>query len=85
MGKIYHIGIHYFQVTSFDYGAGVNYFLKDDFAVRCDIRNIQYRYESTLMTNLEFSFGATLQFGAIAPDFAGHFFRHPANIHRGGV
>jgi OOP family OmpA-OmpF porin len=52
---------------AFDYGAGAKYFITDDFALRGDVRHILYRYSSTSFSNVEFTLGAYIQFGAVAP------------------
>jgi OOP family OmpA-OmpF porin len=52
---------------AFDYGAGVKYFLNDDFAIRGDVRHILYKYDASSMSNIEFTLGAYIQFGADMP------------------
>lgn len=52
---------------AFDYGAGVKYFLADNFALRGDVRHILYKFDSRTNDNVEFTLGAYVQFGAIAP------------------
>jgi len=52
---------------TFDYGAGIKYFLTDDLAVRGDVRHLLYKYDSNTFNNLEFTLGAYFQFGATAP------------------
>ncbi len=52
---------------TFDYGAGVKYFLTEDLAVRGDVRHLLYKYDSNTFHNLEFTLGAYFQFGAAAP------------------
>ena len=52
---------------AFDYGVGAKYFLKDDFALRADVRHILYGYNSGTYNDLEFTLGGYIQFGASAP------------------
>ncbi len=52
---------------AFDYGVGAKLFLKDDFAVRGDVRHILYGYNSGTYNDLEFTLGAYFQFGVAEP------------------
>lgn len=52
---------------AFDYGAGLKYFLTDNFALRGDVRHILYNFESKTINNVEYSVGAYIPFGGTAP------------------
>jgi OOP family OmpA-OmpF porin len=52
---------------AFDYGAGVKYFISDNFALRGDVRHILYRYDSTTFSNFEYTLGAYIPFGGVKP------------------
>jgi OOP family OmpA-OmpF porin len=56
---------------AFDFGAGVKYFLNDNFALRADIRGIFYKLEypfgNYTNSNLEYTVGAYFPFGGIKP------------------
>lgn len=52
---------------AFDYGAGLKYFLNDNFALRADVRHIIYRFDNTTFNNLEYTLGAYIPFGGVAP------------------
>ncbi len=52
---------------AFDYGVGAKYFLADNFALRGDIRQILYSFNSNHYNNFEYTLGAYFQFGAAAP------------------
>ncbi|MEI6207401.1 MAG: OmpA family protein [Desulfuromonadales bacterium] len=53
---------------SFDYGAGIKYFLTDAFALRGDIRHIIYADNTTpTYSNLEYTLGALIPFGGVKP------------------
>ena len=52
---------------AFDYGAGVKYYVKDDIAIRGEVRHILYRYDANSVTNLEYSLGVTFQFSRVIP------------------
>jgi len=47
---------------SFDYGAGIKYFLTDKIAVRGDVRHLLYSHGNTLNT-IEYSFGLLIPLG----------------------
>ncbi len=55
------------NVGAFDYGVGAKYFLAEDFAIRGDIRQIIYRFNQKSFENIEYTIGAYVQFGAVAP------------------
>jgi OOP family OmpA-OmpF porin len=53
---------------AFDYGAGVKWFLNDNFALRGDIRHIIYKSggnNSTTDNNVEYTIGAYIPFGGV--------------------
>ncbi len=52
---------------AFDYGIGAKYFLNDDFAIRGDVRHILYKFNPGQYNNVEFTLGAYIPFGAVAP------------------
>ncbi|KAA0889137.1 OmpA family protein [Oryzomonas rubra] len=52
---------------AFDYGAGLKYFLTDNFALRGDVRHILYNFESKTINNVEYTVGAYIPFGGTAP------------------
>lgn len=52
---------------AFDYGAGLKYFMNDNFALRADVRHIMYKIDSTNMNNLEYTLGAYIPFGGVTP------------------
>ncbi|QEM70110.1 outer membrane beta-barrel domain-containing protein [Geobacter sp. FeAm09] len=55
---------------AFDYGAGLKYFLTDNFALRGDVRHIIYKsggVNSTTDNNVEYTVGAYIPFGGTAP------------------
>jgi OOP family OmpA-OmpF porin len=52
---------------AFDYGVGAKYFLKDNFALRGDIRHIIYHMDGRSNNNLEYTLGAYIPFGGVAP------------------
>lgn len=52
---------------AFDYGAGIKYFLADNFALRADVRHIIYKFDATTFNNLEYTVGAYIPFGGSAP------------------
>ena len=52
---------------AFDYGVGAKFFLKDDLAIRGDVRHIHYGYNSGTYNDMEFTLGAYFQFGEAAP------------------
>ena len=51
---------------SFDYGAGLKYFINNDFALRADVRGINYKYEK-FYTNVEYTLGFYIPFNASKP------------------
>ena len=51
---------------AFDYGAGVKYFLMDNFALRGDVRHLIYRHNQTQQA-VEYTVGAYIPFGGAAP------------------
>ncbi len=50
-----------------DYGVGANYFLTDRIALRVDLRHIMYNFSETVTHNLEYTVGAYIPFGGVAP------------------
>lgn len=50
-----------------DYGIGAKYFVTDNFALRADVRHIIYRFDKTNFNNLEYTLGAYIPFGGVAP------------------
>jgi len=55
---------------AFDYGAGLKWFLTDNFALRGDVRHIIYKsggVNDTTFNNVEYTIGAYLPFGGAAP------------------
>jgi OmpA-OmpF porin, OOP family len=56
---------------AFDFGAGVKYFLNDNFALRADVRGIFYKLENPFgnytNSNLEYTLGAYIPFGGANP------------------
>ncbi len=52
---------------AFDFGVGAKYFMSENCAVRGDIRNILYGYDSKTSNNVEILVGAYYQFGAPEP------------------
>lgn len=56
---------------AFDYGAGLKYFLNDNFAIRGDVRHIIASVESKFhernVHNLEYTLGAYIPFGGATP------------------
>ncbi|GFE62608.1 OmpA family protein [Geobacter sp. AOG2] len=55
---------------AFDYGAGVKYFLTDNFALRGDVRHILFKSggsDSKTLNNVEYTIGAYIPFGGTAP------------------
>jgi OOP family OmpA-OmpF porin len=52
---------------AFDYGVGAKYFLKDNFALRGDVRHIIYHMDGRSNNNLEYTLGAYIPFGGVAP------------------
>ena len=60
------------QITSksrgvFDYGLGAKYFVKDNLALRADVRHLIYDYDAQTMNNLEYTLGAYIAFGGTKP------------------
>lgn len=51
---------------AFDYGAGLKYFLNDDFALRGDVRHLIYTHGKTHHA-VEYTLGAYIPFGGTAP------------------
>ena len=64
-------GLHFQGVEgthgAFDYGVGAKYFLTDNVALRGDIRQILYSFNSNHYDDIEYTFGAYFQFGAATP------------------
>jgi len=52
---------------AFDYGVGAKYFVTENVALRGDIRHIIYTYDSNTLNNLEYTLGAYIPFGGVAP------------------
>jgi OOP family OmpA-OmpF porin len=52
---------------AFDYGIGAKYFLAESFALRADVRHIIYTFDSTTFNNIEYTLGAYIPFGGVAP------------------
>lgn len=52
---------------AFDYGVGAKYFLKNNFALRGDVRHIINEINARTYNDLEFTLGAYFQFGEAAP------------------
>jgi OOP family OmpA-OmpF porin len=54
-------------VGAFDYGLGAKYFLNDSFALRADVRHIIFGYDKATYNNVEYTLGAHIPFGGVAP------------------
>lgn len=50
----------------FNYGGGVKWFIKDDFALRADVRGVNYSY-GQIYTNVEYTLGLHIAVGAPKP------------------
>lgn len=50
----------------FNYGGGVKWFIKDDFALRADVRGLNYSY-GEVYTNVEYTLGLHIAVGAPKP------------------
>ncbi|MDD5285824.1 MAG: OmpA family protein [Desulfuromonadaceae bacterium] len=51
----------------YDYGAGLKYFINNNFALRGDVRHILYSYGGSTFSNVEYTLGAYIPFGGVKP------------------
>lgn len=53
--------------AAWSYGAGIKYFLTDNFALRGDVRHIIFNHDFTTFNNLEYILGVHIPFGGSKP------------------